>query len=188
MRQNLLPNNPFTTNDILPAKDILGPNIGSSKGKTTHQQPHKVTNNIPLLDPTIRNWYKNITLCADLMFVNKIPFLVTIPRNIWFSTAEALNNQSNTTILAAILRVQQVYQMRGFSFNLLLADGQFTSMRGSLANNHITLNDTGCNEHVGNIKQFICTVKELTCSVYNTLPFNKIPRRVLIEMIYFSIY
>ena len=39
---NLLPNWPITKQDILSAKDIFGPDVGSLKGKTTHRAPPTV--------------------------------------------------------------------------------------------------------------------------------------------------
>jgi hypothetical protein len=188
VQQNLLPNNPYTVEDIQAADDILGPDVGSLKGKTTHRAPPRVETNTTPLPYEIQERYRNITLCADVMFVNKIPFLMTTSRNLRFGTAETIPSQADKNLLSSIKRVQAVYRTRGFHVTILLADGQFTSLRGNLADNNITLNDTGENEHVGDIERYIRTVKERTRCVYNTLPFNKIPRRVIIEMVYNSVY
>ena len=37
-------------------------------------------------------------------------------------------------------------------------------------------------EHVGDIERYIRTVKECMRAIYNTLPFNKIPARLVVEM------
>jgi hypothetical protein len=42
VKNNLLPNCPITSRDILAADDIFGPDIGSLKGKTTRSAPSKV--------------------------------------------------------------------------------------------------------------------------------------------------
>ena len=46
----------------------------------------------------------------------------------------------------------------------------------------ITLNETSRDEHVGDIERYIPTVKERMRAVYNTMPFNKVPARLVIEM------
>ena len=55
-------------------------------------------------------------------------------------------------------------------------------LRGGLAELGITLNETSRDEHVGDIKRYICMVKEHMRVIYNTLPFQKIPARLVIEM------
>ena len=46
----------------------------------------------------------------------------------------------------------------------------------------ITLNETSRDEHVGDIEQYICTVKEQMRAIYNTMPFHKVPARLVIEI------
>ena len=45
VQSDLIPNCPITKADILHAEDILGPNLGSLKVKTTRKSPEKVTIN-----------------------------------------------------------------------------------------------------------------------------------------------
>ena len=55
-------------------------------------------------------------------------------------------------------------------------------LRGGLTELGITLNETSRDEHVGYIEQYICTVKGHMQAIYNTLPFQKIPAWLVIEM------
>ena len=55
-------------------------------------------------------------------------------------------------------------------------------MRGGFAEIGITLNETSRDEHVGDIEHYIRTVKEQMRAIYNTLPFPKVPARLVIEM------
>jgi hypothetical protein len=77
--------------------------------------------------------YKEVILGGDIMFVNKIPFFMTISRHIKFCTAEMLTNQKNQTILSAIKQVKKIYMKRGFQLKHMLVDGQFESMRAELS-------------------------------------------------------
>ena len=55
-------------------------------------------------------------------------------------------------------------------------------LRRGLAELGLTLNETSRDEHVGDIEWYICMVKEHMQAIYNTLPFHKIPARLVIEM------
>ncbi|GAX21402.1 hypothetical protein FisN_28Lu124 [Fistulifera solaris] len=151
--------------------------------------------------------YKNVTLCGDVMFVNKIPFFVSISRAIKFGTAEFLLNRSAKNLFAAIEDVHRRYIQRGFRIREILMDGEFEPLRGDIATLKITLNteetvstvtpspdesttlnNAAAAEHVPEVERYIRTVKERVRCVYCTLPFQKIPSRMLVELVYFCIY
>ena len=67
-------------------------------------------------------------------------------------------------------------------------DGEFGHLCGELAGMGITLNETLRDEHVGDIERFIRTVKEWMRAIYNTLPFNKIPARLVVKMAKASLF
>jgi hypothetical protein len=91
VEQNLIPNCPIRRADILAAEDILGPHVGSLKGKTAHfAEPH-VSNLLPI-PCNILSLYRVVTLCIDIMYVNKIAFLITISRQITFAMIKLLAN------------------------------------------------------------------------------------------------
>jgi hypothetical protein len=84
--------------------------------------------------------YRHLTLGGDILFVNKIPFFMSISRHIRFGTGEMLQNQKRATILAAIKQIKSIYMKRGFKLDHMLMDGQFEPLRAKLADLSITLN------------------------------------------------
>jgi Reverse transcriptase (RNA-dependent DNA polymerase) len=181
--KNLLPNCPVTHRDALNAQIIFGPDLGSLKGKTVRQSTipiQPVLNDLPL---EIMSQYRDVTLTGDIFFVNKIMFLVTRSRHIQFSTVETIPNRKPETVLKALLNVRNVYRRRGFNITHLLFDGEYECLRGDMGSVQITLNTASNDEHVPDIERFIRTLKERTRAIYNTLPFKKMPDRLVIEMI-----
>ena len=63
---------------------------------------------------TIMDRYRNVTLYIEIMFVNKIAFLVTTSRGIKFSMAETLKDRKHPTIMSTIKHVVALYSKRGF--------------------------------------------------------------------------
>jgi hypothetical protein len=76
--------------------------------------------------------YQNVTLCIDIMFINKVAFLVTISRGIKFSTAETLKDRKHPTIMSAIKHVVALYSKRGFRVSDAHTDNEFEPMRADL--------------------------------------------------------
>ena len=90
--------------------------------------------------------YKDVTLSADVMKVPGIPFFMTILKHIKFGTAGKLDNMNNSHIIKHFKAVIGAYVTRGFRVTVILADNQFESMRGDLANLHAIL-------HILNLKR-----------------------------------
>ena len=124
------------------------------------------------------------------MYVNQIPMLISISRNIKFGTIEAIpNNKTATpTVLKGVKAILQLYRRNGFTIDMALMDSEFGHLRCELAGMGVTVNETSRDEHVGDIERYIRTVKERMWAIYNTLPFNKILARLVIEMAKASIF
>ena len=131
---------------------------------------------------SILEHYGEITLCVDLMYVNKVPLLVTLSRDIKFGTMEAVADRKEAMLLKCIKGVVALFRKAGFKVTIALMDGKFVPLRGGLAELGLRLNETSRDEHVGDIERYIQTVKERMRAIYNTLPFQKIPAWLVIEM------
>ena len=116
------------------------------------------------------------------MYVNRVPLLVTLSRNIKFGTMEAIKDRKEATLLKGFATVTALYRKAGFKVTTALMDGEFVPLRRGLAEIGVTLNETSRDEHVGDIERYIHTVKEQMRAIYNTLPFHKVPGRLVIEM------
>jgi len=85
---------PITKADIMRVEDILGPNLGSLKSKKTRTKPSRVImNTCNELPAGIIKEYVNVTLAVDIMYINEIPFVMTMSWAIHFWTAELIKNE-----------------------------------------------------------------------------------------------
>ena len=186
VKKNLLPNCPITVDDIIAAEHIFGADVGSLKGKTTRLAPNKIRPINRSIPPEMYQKYKKITICIDIMFINKIPFLVSKSRKILFSTAEMLINRQGKIIIKAIKNIHRLYSTRGFKIEIGIMDGEFEVLRGDLAGLNIYLQTTARDEHVGDIERHIRTIKERCRAIFNVLPFLYLPTRMIAELVYCS--
>jgi hypothetical protein len=120
------------------------------------------------------------------MYVNKIPFFMTISRHVQFGTAEVLTNQQAKTLVACVRKLKALYAQRGFKIQTFMMDGQFECLRADLAEMQINLNVVSNDEHVPEIERRQQTVKERVRCVWNTLDYDTLPPRMIVELVYAS--
>ena len=96
----LLKNCPITSENIEVANAIYGPSVAGLKGRTTRSKPMRLKHNLIPVPPSITEDQKKVTICADVMYVNRLPFLVTIAVNLGFTTIEALTGVDTATLLS----------------------------------------------------------------------------------------
>ncbi len=66
-----------------------------------------------------------------------------------------------------------------------MMDMEFDKLKNLLA--HVALNTTAAREHVGENEQKIRVIKERTRGTINTLPYMKLPRLMVIELLHFCV-
>ena len=131
---------------------------------------------------SVLEWYRNVMLCIDIMYVNRVVMMISVSRNIKFATIEVIPSNKTAILVNGMKGILQIYQCNGFNIEMALMDGEFGHLRSELARMEVTLNKTSRDEHVGDIERYIQTVKERMWAIYNTLPFNKISAQLVVEM------
>jgi hypothetical protein len=126
---------------------------------------------------------KDVTMAADIMFVNGLPFVTTISRTIKFTTIEYVKNRSEPNIIKSLLKIISLYKARGFNPSTALMDREFECLRLELLSHGLNLNITAASEHVPDIERQIWLIKERAHALRSTLPFKIIPGRMIIEML-----
>ena len=129
VRLNLLKDCPITNNDIINAHKIFGPDLANIRGKMVRQKPKNV--NIELVDipQALVDNKKNVTLVADVMFVNGVPFLVSSSRNIMLTTIEHAPDHKALKLGYLLHRIMNTYARAGFNVHTILMDNEFEKVR-----------------------------------------------------------
>ena len=129
---------------------------------------------------------RNVNLAVDIMYINEIPFVIMTSWAIHFGMAELIKNEKISTMIA--LNQLEAYKARGFKICRILADGQFEHAQKHIEQIGIILNITSWDEHVPEIERFIRTVKIRVWAIFNTLPFEQYPNRLIVETAYNAIF
>ena len=176
LQRNLINNTSITPDDVGRATAIFGPPEPLCKGTMTRHKPnHHDIHRIPL-SPFISDQHKTVQLYVDFIFVNKLPFLITISDKIKYRTIQYASATNKSTILSLLSKVIQRYKSRGLQVTTIHADNQFdiTSLHEALLPINVEIYAT--NEHVAPIERQIRTTKERTRCTCHAAPYRKYPK------------
>lgn len=104
-----------------------------------------------------RHRHRNVTLEIDIMYINGIPFIITISCCKHFGMVELIKNKKTITIPCPS---NMLHTMEGILCQTILWHGKFECIRKAQDGTGINLNITGRDEHIPAIKRFIWTDKE----------------------------
>ena len=91
----------MTLEDVDVALNIWGKSIAALKGKTTRSKPNTVARDYVKIPIDLLKLQKEVFLTLDILFVNNIPFPLTLSRKICFTAVNHLANRTVPQIFAA---------------------------------------------------------------------------------------
>ncbi len=185
VHEKLITNCLVTVQGVENANHIFGPDLANLRGKMIRTKPEHVCIEYVQIPWDFVELHKYVTLVADVMFINGLPFLVTSLQGISLVTIEYLISRTAKRLIDTLERVILIYRKAGFIVQTALIDMEFEKLRDKLPN--ITLNTTAAQEHVGEIKRKIQVVKERARSTTSILPYKLLPKLVIIELMHFCI-
>jgi hypothetical protein len=147
------------------------------------QPPEAVRTDYVQLPRFILERYRVVVLTADVMFVNKVPFLVSQSRRLNLITCKFLRTAKSLTSKIDLIR--HLYAGGRFMVDTILMDNEFEKLRPLVPG--ININTTAAKEHVPEIERRFRVIKKRGRALLNTLPFTKMPQIILIELIYYVV-
>jgi hypothetical protein len=168
--------------DIKVCEAIYGLDIYALKGKAVRPKPKVVVNDYVEVPRELVDAHKSLILCVDIMYIDELPFLVTVSKYIKYITIRFIDDRSNETILEALQFVFPVYQAAGFTVKEIHCDREFASLQSKLEREYkVTVNLTSAQEHQPDVERAIRTIKERYRAMYHRCPFKMWPKLMIIR-------
>ena len=140
IRLNIIVNCPVTFSDVKNAKLIFGPDITSLKGKSVSRNLASVVTDYVDIPREILESRKELEVLTDIMFINKLPFLVSISRRLKFTTLEYLSSKNKIALVTSINKIVSYYRSYGLHVVTMFIDPEFKSLEEKVVST--TLNTT----------------------------------------------
>ena len=159
-----------TTRDAKNALQIYGIDQGALKGKTVRRTPTPVhTENLYQIPTSIIGKYQDVTLAVNILYLDKIPFFLTVSRHICFHTVHQIDNRLNKTLISCLETVMKLYKTKGLKLTHILSDGEFRHMNNEIITKlQTSLNCTAAGEHVPEAERAIRVIKERVRCIINS--------------------
>jgi hypothetical protein len=132
---------------------IFRQDIGMLKEKTVRKKPLPVASDyIEIPKDLIKNHHET-TLCIDMMKINGLSFLTTIPRKIMYRTPEYLQGNNVQAYRSVLDTVFQIHNCAGFKITTIHCDNEFQPILKTMENVYgIRMNCAISQEHVPEIE------------------------------------
>ena len=170
IRMNGIKNCPVTVDDIKMCVDIHGPNIHALKGKSVRSKPPVVTTDYVEIPGALKDRNRMVDLCADIMFVQGIPFLATVSKRIRFLTIAPLPARTRTALCEAFDKTFRVCNKNDFEIATLHVDPEFRKVEDVMIDNNIDVRYAAAQQHVPEIERMIRVIKERCRALHHRLP------------------
>ena len=135
------------------AQKIFGPSLADVRGKTTCRKVKRPRESEVSIPREVAERLKYLTLAADVFFVDKIPFLITMSRKLQFVTAEFTPSRTAAKLAEHLKKVLRVYRRVGYVVRYMFMDGEFEKIKPLMPT--VVCNTTAANEHVTDIERKI---------------------------------
>ena len=156
---------PVRPKHITNVAHAFGPLIAGLEGTTTRRasaRVHFVGKSVP---DDCYHLQRFVTLAADVIFVNRVSFLVTLARRIKLYTVEHIPNWAGPVLSNSLKNILNVYTGEDYTVKVILMDMKFETNHDEI--DMAIVNTTGEREHVTDRRRGIQTIKEnAECTVF----------------------
>ena len=165
-----------------------GPDVHALRGKTVRRRAPHVPSSRRIIPPdSILRANNNVVLCTDIFFVDSIPFILAVSRNIRHVFVEVLESRAMVTrVLPILKRLIDTYALQRFSVREIHGDPEFEPLHTKFLepeNGTINVHICAPNAHVPEFERNIRTVKERDRATVAGLPYQYYPRILKVAIV-----
>ena len=184
IKMNSIQNCPVTVDDVNLAEQIYGPDVATLKGKSTRSRPTPVVNDIIEIPKELIAAQQHVDLCIDTIFINSMPFLATVSKNIKYRTCDYVASRKVPDYRSVLSRVILIYLNAGFTIKCIHADSEYEPVLEYFKNQQpsIPYNLASTDEHVPAAERNNRVLKERIRATFHSLPFKALPILCLKEL------
>jgi hypothetical protein len=175
--------NPITQRDLEIAADIYGRDVASLMGKATI--PPAIRDSMVIVN---QSFDKKLDMFTDIMFVEELPFMVSVLKPIGLILVTNLTKSKKTEYMESILTDQvNIIKSRGFSINRISVDpARELAGLSFFGIDKIPVITVGPNTHVHIAERYIRTIKDRCRAVIHSVPWH-VPRNFIKYIVSFVV-
>ena len=177
---NVIKDNQISHDDINLAETIFGKSTGEIKGKTIRQnKKYEDTETINIPEERIYK-NKNLELSIDTMYVNRLLFLTSLSRKLFYRTAQYIPSKNKKNFIKCMEEIITIFKFGEFNIKSIHCDQEFSHFLQDFANkNKIKLICAPSQAHVPCAERNILTIKERVRSLFHDLLYRGIPKTIM---------
>ena len=177
IKTNAIWDNPVTKSNLKLMECLFRPDIPTVKGKTTRQCPLQLVSNVVSIPHELHDAQHDVCLYIDIMYINGMPFLTTISKNIKYCTTMWVVDHTAPTITYLVESVLKLYQQAVFQVMEVCTNHEFKPVLQVLQDNgwSFMTNLSNAQEHVPEAKHNNCILKECIFTTYHGISYKMLP-------------
>jgi hypothetical protein len=179
-------NAPVEKADIVRRHLIYGPSLANQKGAATEKTPRQGQFEISTL---YREVQVGQVLSVDVMFVNKVPYLISVSKPLGFTMVDCLKKGRDAKhLFDALWRHVSIYQQHYFEIKGVITDRESAMqvILPLLRTHGIQSNVSGSGQHAPVVENKIRRIKERVRAHVTTMPY-KLYSVLLMWLVYFCV-
>ena len=134
VRDKILENCPVKLEHITNAKNVFGPNISGLWGNSVRTNPTREEREYISIQRDFYDLHIFVTLTAHMMFVNGLPYLITLSRKIYFFTAKYIPTRTAEQLSSSLNKTVKLYARNEFVVNVVMMDMEFEKVSEKIGN------------------------------------------------------
>ena len=170
-----------TPRDVAIADHVFGPPIATLKGRTTKRASPPIVPTAPVVIEA------NQHLEIDVMFINRMPFLVALLVPLGYSFVDYVPNRKDKEIHASLFKFVTRVKSRGITITHVVSDneGSVHTAETKLNSLHIQLSTTAAGEKAHRVERRIRFIKERVRAIIHSLPY-RLCAKLLAYCVYYA--